>query len=143
MSSKYNTYQVICIGEDCKAYDVCKGKECILESKYKKWIQGCNYSNIGDCEYCSHRKNCYLIKPYSDEIHEIEVKLRTVEKKNEKLWEYISNWDEVEKELRVKGGKSVTDVVYFKRTKQQMARSIAKNKELIEAYREDLEELLQ
>lgn len=133
MTSKYNPYQVICIGDDCKGYGKC-GKSCILKSKFKNRLKGCNYSKKGDCTYCSNRNRCVLLKPFSNELHKIEIKRISLELENKKLYEYISEWDEIEEELEEYGVDSVTDVIYFERNKQQMVDRINDNKKLISAY---------
>lgn len=133
MSNKYNPYQVLCIGTDCKAYNIC-GNKCVLKSKFKKWIKGCNYSKKGDCNYCSHKNTCILIKPYSEELNKIEIKRIRLENENKKLHEHISEWDEIENNLEKYEVNSVFDVINFKRNKQQMIDRINDNKKLIKAY---------
>ena len=136
-----NPFQVICIGENCKAHDICDSL-CILKNKFKKYLKGCNYSKKNDCKYCSHKNQCILIKPYSEELKETELKRITLEIENEKLFEYISEWDEIERNLdkyqkKNKNVKSVTDVIYFpkdRNTKQKMFERITDNKRLIELY---------
>ena len=129
-----NPYQVICIGEDCRLYNKCE-KECILKNGLLKHIKGCNYSKDGDCKYCSNKKKCILIKPYTKELHELEVKRRVLEIENNTLHEYVHTWEEIENSLDEYGVDSVTDVVYFDRTKQQMIDRINDNIKLINAYR--------
>lgn len=133
MTSKYNPFQVICIGDSCKIYGKCDNK-CILKDTFKKYLKGCNYSQFGDCKYCSHKKTCVLIKPYSNKLYETEMERFTLEKENETLKKYISTWDEIERELDKYEGDSVTDVIYFERSKQQMIERINDNKKLIKAY---------
>lgn len=142
MASKYDSYQVICIGDYCKAYDKCD-KICMLKSKFQKFIKGCNYSKKGDCKNCSYNDKCILIKPYSEDLNKIEIKRRELEYKNKKLYEYISEWDKVEKELDDYGAKVVTDVVYFKTTKQQMINQINRNKHLIQLYLNEEKKILE
>ena len=94
----------------------------------------CNYSKKGDCKKCSHKKKCYLNKPYSDKLNKIEVKRRCLEIENNDLYGYISEWDSIENDLKKYGVGSVTDVINFKRNKQQMIDRINDNKKLITAY---------
>lgn len=141
MTSKYDSYQVICIGTDCSLYNIC-GNKCILKSKFKKWIKGCNYGKSGDCEYCSHKQKCVLIKPFSEELDKIEKKRFALEKANKQLYEYIREWDEIEKNLDKYKVNSVSDVIYFKRNRQKMVDKIKDNERLIKAYREKEENLL-
>ena len=141
MANRYNPYQVICIGEDCKIYGKCDNR-CILKNSYKKWIKGCNYSVDGDCKYCSHKNKCVLIKPYSKSLHKIEIKRNNLENENKKLYEYISEWDEIEENLDKYGVNSVTDVIYFERNKQQMIDRINDNDKLIKAYLKKEKELV-
>ena len=133
MNKRFIPYQVICIGEDCRLHDKCDNI-CILKSKLKKLISGCNYSRKGDCNYCSNKKKCVLIKPYSKELNKIEVKRINLESENKKLYGYISEWDEIERNLDKYGKDSVTDVIYFDRSRQQMIDRINDNKRLINAY---------
>lgn len=128
MTSKYNPYQVICKGNSCKLYKKCKDK-CILKENSKKYLKGCNYSNGNGCNYCSHKKKCILIKPYSDKLNIIEKKRVWLEKENITLYEYISVLDN-------------GDDVYFKRSKQQIIEKIEDNEKLIKAYQKKEEELL-
>lgn len=128
-----NPYQTICIGIDCKLYEKCE-KECILKNGLKNHIKGCNYSKNNDCNHCSHKKKCILIKPFTSEIHKLEVKRGFLEDENRKLHEYISNWDEIENDLNEYDVNSVTDVIYFKRSRQQMVDKINDNNRLINAY---------
>lgn len=144
MTLKFNPYQVICIGEKCNLYNKCKN-ECILKNGLKNRIIGCNYSKEGDCKHCSHRNKCVLIKPYSDELNKIEVKRRHLEKENEKLFEYISEWDDIEKNLSKYHAHSVNEVIYFDKkinSKQKMIDKIDRNKLLIKAYLKKEQELL-
>lgn len=141
MTSNYNPYQVICIGSDCELYDECDN-ECILKDSFKKYIKGCHYSKTNQCSYCSHRKKCILIKPYSEKINKIEIKRNGLENENKLLRGYIKEWDKIENELDKYGKNSVTDVVYFKRSKQQMIDRINDNNKLIEAYRRKENDLL-
>lgn len=138
--SRYNPYQVICKGESCKLYDKCDDK-CILKENSKRFLKGCNYSNENDCKYCSHKNKCILIKPYSDKIGKIESKRNYLECENRKLHEYISKWDTIENDLEKYNVNSVTDVIYFKRNKQQMIDRINDNEKLIKAYRKKEKEL--
>ena len=141
-STKYNPYQVICKGVDCKLYTKC-GDRCILKPKYKDFLKGCNYSNEGDCKYCSHRKKCVLIKPYSKDLEKVELKRLALEKENDELYKYIIEWRNIEENLdNYDGANSVTDVIYFKRNKQQMINRIKDNEKLIEAYRKKEEKMI-
>lgn len=137
----YNPYQVLCIGVTCKLYDKCKDK-CILKDNIKKNIKGCHYSNENDCKYCSHKNTCMLIKPFSEKLHKIEIKRHYLENENKKLHECISLWDDIENDLDKYNKNSVTDVVNFKRTKQQMINRINDNDRLINAYLKKEEDLL-
>lgn len=65
-------YDVICVGRECGHYEKCK-KKCLKKIKHRKKIMGCNYSKTGDCEKCNHKDNCYLLKPSSQEIREVEI----------------------------------------------------------------------
>lgn len=136
MSSNYNPYQVICIGNECELYDECKD-ECILPSKNR--LKGCNYDN--KCTYCSHKNKCELQKPYSDKIHELEMKIHWAELEMRTLRKYISTWRDVEKNLEDYGVKSVTDVVYYGRNEQQMIDRIHDIERLIKSYRKSLDKL--
>ena len=131
--SKFNPYQVICIGDNCRLYDKCQDK-CILKSKLKNYLKGCNYSKDGDCQYCSYKKKCVLIKPYSDKLYEVELKRHRLENENDELYKLISEWDGIENNLEEYGVGSVFDVINFKRNKQQMIDRINDNKKLIKAY---------
>jgi len=133
MKNKNNPYQVICIGDICRLYNKC-GDVCILKPSFKNRIRGCNYSKCGDCNHCSNKRKCILIKPYSEKLSELENKRIVLEKENKKLYGYISEWNEIEKELDKYGVDSVTDVVYFDRNRQQMIDRINDNKRLINAY---------
>lgn len=133
MSKKPKPYQVICIGDTCRGYDKC-GDVCILKSKFKNSISGCNYSKKGDCNHCSHRRKCVLIKPFSKKLNKIEVKRIGLENENRELYKYISEWDEIERNLDKYEKNSVTDVVYFGRSRQQMIDRINDNIKLINAY---------
>lgn len=135
MKMNRNPYQVICKGVDCSFYDDCED-ECILKSSNQKKIKGCNYSKSNNCKYCSHKNKCVLIKPYSDELYNIELKRFRLEKENRRLYEYISKWNEIESEIEKYGAfvNSVTDVVYFDMNKQQMVNKIVNNNKLIKAY---------
>ena len=129
--SKFNPYQVICIGNNCKLYSKCEDK-CILKSK--NYVKGCNYSKDGDCQYCSHKRKCVLIKPYSDDLYKVELKRHRLENENKELYEHILEWDEIENNLEEYGVNSVFDVINFRRNKQQMIDRINDNKKLIKAY---------
>ena len=96
----------------------------------------CNYSKEGDCKLCSYRKNCILIKPFSDELYKMEVKRIELEQQNKILSSYISNWDEIENNLDEYGVSSVLDVAYYPRSRQQMIDRINDNEKLIKAYRD-------
>ena len=98
-------------------------------------VINCNYSIKGDCNRCKYRKKCILIKPYSDELHKLEVKRSVLENENRKLYRCISTWDEIEESLDEYGVDSVTDVVYFHRNRQQMVDRINDNTKLINAYK--------
>ena len=135
-----NPYQVICIGNDCNLFEKCRKNECILKNSLKSRIKGCNYANNGDCKYCSHKNKCILIRPYSDKLHNLEVKRIGLETENKRLYEYLTTWNKVEDELDGVG--SVTDVVYFDRNKQQMIDRINDNNKLIKAYREKEDSLI-
>ena len=133
MKMRFNPYNVICIGEECKLHDKCD-KICILKSKFKNYLKGCNYGKHGDCKKCSHKQKCIILKPYSEALYKIEVKRNALENENKKLHEYISTWDEIENNLDTYGVDSVTEVVYFERNKQQMVERIKDNEKLINAY---------
>lgn len=134
-------YQVICIGVQCKLHHECKN-ECILNKYYKSFIRGCNYSSVGDCKKCSHRKHCILIKPTSDKIKKIEFKRRVLEKENDVLYGYISTWDEIENNIDEYEVDSVREVIYFERSKQQMLDRINDNEKLINLYLKKEEKLI-
>ena len=142
MSRKPKPYQVICIGDSCRLYDKC-GDICILKSKFKNRISGCNYSQDGDCNHCSKRKECILIKPYSEKLNKIEIKRISLESENKRLYGYISEWDDVERNLDEYEKDSVNDVVYFDKSRQQMVDRINDNKRLINAYLKAEEKLVE
>lgn len=138
---KYNSYQVICKGLSCSSYEECKSNkknDCILKESSKKYLKGCNYSKKEDCKYCSHRNKCELIKPYSDKLCRIENKRHYLEKENEKLYHYISEWKKIENNLTDYGEvNSVLDVIYFPKERNTIGKMIDEihdNKKLIEDY---------
>ena len=102
-------------------------------SKKPKSIH-CNYSKLGDCNHCSYKQDCILIKPFSDKLNKIEVKRINLENENKGLYKNISEWDEIERNLDKFEKDSVTDVVYFERSRQQMIDRINDNERLINAY---------
>lgn len=102
----------------------------------------CNYSNKNDCNYCSYNGKCVLIKPYSEELNKIERKRHSLENENKLLYKYISEWRAIEDNLDEYKVKSVLDVIYFKRNKQQMIERINDNKKLIKAYLKKEDDLL-
>lgn len=135
MSKKYNPYQVICTNK-CKLFDKCENN-CILQSNSKKLVKGCNYSNEGDCAYCSHKNKCILIKPFSKKLEKLENKRVQLEKENKQLYDYISQWKNIENNLDEYGVDSVLDVIYFpkhRNTIGKMVEEIHDNKKLIEDY---------
>lgn len=138
---KYNPYQVICKGISCLSYDDCKhdkNNNCVLKRNSEKYLKGCNYSKEGDCKYCSHRNKCELIKPYSDKLYAIEKKRHHLEHENKYLYEQISEWKEIENNLKEYGNaNSVLDVIYFSKDRNTIGKMIDEihdNKKLIEDY---------
>ena len=140
MTTKYNPFQVMCIGEDCELYSQCDNI-CILKDKFKNHLKGCSYSNIGDCKNCSNKKKCVLIRPYSDKLYKTEVKRSWLEKRNKELTNYVKEWKIIEEKLG-DNRKSVTDIIYFKRSMQKMVDEIEDNQKLIAVYREKEKRLL-
>jgi len=134
MTKRYNPYQVICT-DKCKLYDECNKEDCTCKSKSMK---GCNYSKKGDCKYCSHKDNCILLKPYSDKLKNIESKRHYLEQENQRLYDYISEWREIEYNLsKYDNANSVLDVVFFpkeRNTISKMLEEIHDNEKLIEEY---------
>ena len=99
MSKKSHTFQVVCIGIDCKAYGKC-GNDCILKPKFQRKLKGCTYCKKSDCNHCSHKKKCLLIKPYSDELDKIERKKQKLEMENDKLFYLLFVWRKIEDNLK-------------------------------------------
>ena len=71
------------------------------------------------------------------------MKRLALEKENDELYKYIIEWRNIEENLdNYDGANSVTDVIYFKRNKQQMINRIKDNEKLIEAYRKKEEKMI-
>ena len=108
MVNKSHTFQVVCIGLDCKAYTKCDD-DCILKQNFKRKLKGCTYSNKGDCSHCSHKKKCFLIKPFSDKLYEIEKKRHKLENKNRELFDLLFRWRIIEDNLKECGYERMGD----------------------------------
>ena len=120
-------WDVICIGNNCKKYDKCTTK-CTRQLKFRKYLKGCHYSNNNECNDCSHKSECYLCRPYSNELKDVEIRINDLRQQIKTLNDDVNVYDEGE--------------YYFPLSKSQMMDKIKDLKDLLRDYYDYEKELM-